>query len=105
MAIALELSNKVGALAVVLARLGFALVDVQLAELALIARGADAGGQLNVALPAVGTFLQLAERLLAVETLVAITAVAREVVIGVNTYNNHNCLEKLPYIHYTKVNY
>jgi hypothetical protein len=78
---------------VVLARLGFALVNVQLAELALVALGADAGGQLGVASPAVGTFLQLAERLLAVETLVTIAAVAREVVIRVNTYKNDKFLK------------
>jgi hypothetical protein len=76
---------------VVLARLGFALVNVQLAELALVALGADAGRHFGVASPAVGTFLQLAERLLAVETLVTIAAVAREVVIRVNTYKNDNC--------------
>jgi hypothetical protein len=88
LAVALELPDQVGALAVVLARLRFALVDVQLTELALVALGADAGGQLRVALRPVGAFLQLAERLLAVETLVAVTAVAREVVIGMNTYKS-----------------
>lgn len=80
LAVALELSYEVSALAVVFARLRFALVNVQLAELALVALETNAGGYFWMAGCPVNALLQLAKRLLAVKALKTFAAVTREIV-------------------------
>lgn len=61
MAVALVLANEVSALAVMLARLRFAFIDVQLTVLALEALGADAGRRLRVTVRSIRAFFHFAE--------------------------------------------